>query len=592
MRPTVFDSRIYRAAFIPVIAAIVVLMFSLERAPEPLEAPVSTPVFRAQESSQQARALARGEPVRTPGSDGDRAAAELVRDSFAQVSGGEVSEQSFEASFDGATVEAQNVILTLPGQRPETLLIVAARDTESGAGATTSAASTATLLTLAEILGSTRHERTIVLVSVSATNPGSRGVRELVQALGVEGRVEAAIEIAAPGVRERRQPFVFPGRAGSGSPAAVLLRTADAIATLQFGEQAAATGVWQGLVRLALPFGIGPGAALADEGLDAITISASGERPPKRSDEVVWRRTMFMAGSTVLDLVLTIDASEAAVGGGPGEYLTIGDNLLPAWTLTLLALTLILPALLAAGDVWLHDRRRDPRKARRSISWVLERALPALATLILVYLLGLVGLIADPAFPYDPGDFAPGGRGVVALALLVLALALAGLMIRPLRTPLDAEPQTLAAAAGLIGSVALLGIWLLEPIMALLLAPTAHVWVLSARPQGPPKPATIAVFALISLLPIAAATIELASTLDLGLSVLWQLLVMIVSGQIGLITALLWCPLLGGLLASIAAAGAGRPEQPAERNDLPRLQGPAGYAGPGSLGGTPSSLRR
>ena len=84
----------------------------------------------------------------------------------------------------------------------------------------------------------------------------------------------------------------------------------------------------------------------------------------------------------------------------------------------------------------------------------------------------------------------------------LLAIALAALLIRPLRTPLDAEPQTLAAAAGLTCSVAVLGIWLLNPFMALLLVPAAHVWLLPARAQGPPRSTTIAIFALISLIPI------------------------------------------------------------------------------------------
>ena len=39
----------------------------------------------------------------------------------------------------------------------------------------------------------------------------------------------------------------------------------------------------------------------------------------------------------------------------------------------------------------------------------------------------------------------------VAFAALAGAVAIAALLVRPMRTPLDAEPQTLAAAAGLQG---------------------------------------------------------------------------------------------------------------------------------------------
>ena len=70
-----------------------------------------------------------------------------------------------------------------------------------------------------------------------------------------------------------------------------------------------------------------------------------------------------------------------------------------------------------------------------------------------------------------------------------------------MRTPLDAEPQTLAAAAGLLTGLSVLGIWLLNPYLALLLAPTAHVWLLAARASGPPRTGVLATAAAISLLP-------------------------------------------------------------------------------------------
>ncbi len=583
------DPRIYRAAFLPVIAALAALMFSLEEAPQPLEGPISTPVFKGRESARLARSIATLAPVRTPGSVGDIAVADQVKESFGSVTGGEVSEQSFEV--DGQT--AENVILTLPGLRPETLLVLAARDSEAGAGATTSAAATATLLTLADTLGSSRHERTIVLASVSATADGTEGVRQLIDQLPVERGIEAAIVIQQPGVEERLPPFAFPGRAGTAMVPPTLIGTATEIATVQFGEPAYPIDGWQAFSRLALPVGIGPSAALADEGVDAISISGSGERPPDPDSslpEDVSSETMFMVGSSALGLLLTLDEAKTGIEGGPAHYIKIGDNLLPGWPLSVLALALILPALLAAGDVWLRDRRRNPRATRRSIPWVLERGLLPLAALLVAYLFGLVGLIPRPDFPYDPGRFGAGGDGPVTLAVILLAIALAALLIRPLRTPLDAEPQTLAAAAGLTCSVAVLGIWLLNPFMALLLVPAAHVWLLPARAQGPPRSTTIAIFALISLIPILLAGAEVAGSLDLGISALWQLLLLIGSGQISILIALLWCLLIGGLLAAVVAARARlSPELIGARG---RTRGPSGYAGPGSLGGTPSSLPR
>jgi hypothetical protein len=587
------DPRIYRAAFLPVIAAVVVLMFSLERAPEPLEGPISAPILKGRESARIARSLADLAPERSPGSPGDRAVANVVRERFGAVTGGELGVQTFETSYEGETVEAENVILTLPGRRAETLLVVAGRDSEVGRGATTSAAATATLLSLADILGSSRHERTIVLASVSGSGDGADGVRQLADQLELERGIEAAIVVSQPGVADREPPFVFPGHADSDSAPATLIETAEAIGTVQFGRPAYPTDAWLELTRLALPVGVGLGTALADEGIDAVTVSGSGERQPdpgSSAPEEVSSETLSMAGNTALNLVLTLDQPTASIPTDPASYLKVGDNLLPGWTLRLLALALVLPSLVAGADAWLRDRRRNARTTRRSIPWVLERALLPLAALLLIYLIGLIGLVDRPGFPYDPGLFSAGAAGPVALAAIALGVALTALLIRPLRTPLGVESQTLAAAAGIVSALSVLGIWLVNPFLALLLTPAAHVWVLGARAQGPPRPIVIGTVALLALVPVVAAGVEVAAALDLGISAPWHLLLLIESGQLSPPLALLGCLLLGGLISCVVAAGADSGLEP--RVDPVPLRGPGGYAGPGSLGGTSSSLPR
>jgi hypothetical protein len=67
-------------------------------------------------------------------------------------------------------------------------------------------------------------------------------------------------------------------------------------------------------------------------------------------------------------------------------------------------------------------------------------------------------------------------------------------------------------------------------------------------------------------------------------------LLLIASGQISILIALLWCLLIGGLLAAVVAARARLSPEPTGARG--RTRGPSGYAGPGSLGGTPSSLPR
>lgn len=574
------DPRIYRVAFLPAVAAVVLLMFSLEQGPEPLEGPVSTPVFQGRETARVARSIATTTPSRTPGSEGDQALADRVLERFGDVAGGEVAEQTYEGEFEGESVELRNVLLTLPGRRPELLVVVADRASATGQGATTSAAATAILMRLADELGNARHERTIVLASLPGSDSVSEGIDELVAGLPAPAGIEAALAISNPGVEQRNPPFVFPGRADPRSVPVTLIETADEIGSLQFEAEANPTNAWKQLSRLAIPVGVGDAAALAAQGVDAIGISGFGERTPDPDDavpEAVSSDTVFAAGSTTLDLLLTLDERRGPIVPGPGSYLQIGDNLLPGWTIRVLALALILPALLAAVDAWFRDRRRDPRTARRALPWAAERVLLPLAAVVAVYALGFVGLIPNPDFPYEPGRVAVGAAGIIALVALASIVALVALLIRPLRTPLDVEPRTLAAGSGLLCAGGAIGIWVINPFMALLLAPLTHVWLLPARARGTPRIRACLVAIAVAAVPLLLATAQVASTFGLGLlDAPWQLLVLIGSGQVGLLATLLWSLLLGGLLATVAACrgGVSAPAPPAAP-----LAGPRGPSG-------------
>ncbi len=93
-----------------------------------------------------------------------------------------------------------------------------------------------------------------------------------------------------------------------------------------------------------------------------------------------------------------------------------------------------------------------------------------------------------------------------------------------------------------------------------------------------------------------------ARQLDLGLGgVAHTALLLLAGGRIGLVGAVLWSVAFGcfaaALLVALAAGevgedGAGEPhEWPGDREPI-GIRGPLSYAGPGSLGGTESALRR
>ncbi|HET6830110.1 MAG TPA: hypothetical protein VFH44_02050, partial [Solirubrobacterales bacterium] len=354
-----------------------------------------------------------------------------------------------------------------------------------------------------------------------------------------------------------------------------------------------APGPWVGLSRLAYPAGFGEQVALRDAGIEAIAISAAGERRIAGGEdgpEAISSSTLTAAGGTLLELIVTLDEAGRPADAGPDDYIRVGDNLVPGWTLALLAAALLLAPLLTAGDTWLREHRNDWR-ARRTIFWAAERVLIPLAALLVLHLLALVGLIASPPFPYDPALHGPGLTGPVAAAVLAATIALAALLVRPMRTPLDAEPQTLAAAAGLLTGFSVLGIWLVNPYLALLLTPTAHVWLRAARAAGPPRAPTLAIAGLVSLLPALLGFAIFAAELDLGVAAPWHLLLLVADGEIGVLESLLWCGVLGGLIAVVSAAGA-TVKSPPGTGPRGSIRGAGTHAGPGALGSTPPAERR
>ena len=177
----------------------------------------------------------------------------------------------------------------------------------------------------------------------------------------------------------------------------------------------------------------------------------------------------------------------------------------------------------------------------------------------------------------------------MAFVAIAAAFALAALLIRPLRTPLDAEPHTLAAAAGLVGRSR-------DPRRLAGSTPTWRCCWLPPRTSGcsprAPRARRAPPWSRSSRssrwFPPLVAFGTVSAELDLGLAAPWHLLLMIVDGQIGLCMCLLWCAMLGGLIGCVSAANAfGGRVHASEASIL----GPGTHAGPGSLGATPSTLR-
>ncbi len=508
-----------------------------------------------------------------------------------EIAGGEVTEQGFSGRFEGDEVDLRNITLILPGTADTRIVIAAPRDCAEGHCAASSAAATATLLELADTFSAARHDATISFVSLDGSAEGAAGARELVAGLEL-GPADAVIVVAQPGAAEPEGPFVVPWSSGVQSASVQLLESAAAALEAEAGvEHAARFGSVESLLRLAVPAGLGDQAVLIEEGVDAIALTAAGDRPlPVSRDglESLSADTLGGIGRAALVLGFALDEHAAPLEHGPATYVPLAGKLIPGWAIALLAAALLLPI----GVVSLEGAIRSSRSGEPLLlayALVLTRAAPFVITLVLAYLLELLGLIPGPAFPFDPARFSLGPGSLLVCLVLLAALVGSVRLVRRLVAPPGTE-EALSVATAAVLFAALLGIWFANPFCALLLVPAGHFWLFAAQPEIRGRRVAAGVLVGAGAAIPAIALLAVGGQIGAGLEVPWDLLLMFSGRHFGVLVALPLCLLAGCLLAIGEAAAAGpaipRPSHAA------RTRGPAGYAGPGSLGGTESALPR
>jgi hypothetical protein len=548
------DFRIYRAGFAPAVAAIVALLFALTAPPDPLPTTVAPAEFDDQAATRLAHQVVDMAPDRTPGSEGDARVADFVAQRFGQVDGGEVSDQQFTGEFDGNDVDMRNVILTLPGDSLRTGVLMAPRHTGTAPGAASSAAATGMLRQLVNHLRTQSHAKTFVFVSTDGSSAGAAGAREFAQDYSQRDEIDAVIDLWQPGYANPRPPFVLESSAGSESPSAQLARTAEHVLSDQTPHRQGAEGVLGALADLAVPSGLGETAVLIQSGLTSAGLSSAGERPlPASQDQPANLSSSSMGefGRTALLLAAAIDAAPEPLEHGPSTYVPMAGNLVPGWTLALLALALLLPAALAAGD----GIRRGFVTAGSpgwALAWAASRALPLLAGLFFFYLLALIGLVARPAFPFDPNLYGVAPGQIIVMLLCALVIGATYYAMRGWRVPAALSRSAAVPALGAVSTLAAFLAWLANPFLGLLLVPTAHVWLTCARRRGSLPWAAVAAAALVSLVPLVLTVDHVSGQRALGGSAPWLLLLMVSGGQIGFGTMFSVCLVLGGLLGVLA----------------------------------------
>ncbi len=610
------NGRLYRAAFVPFLFALAIAAFSLGSRPLPLTSTLAPDAFEGAPAYAELQSLAAGYQQRRPGSSGDEKLARHVAgvlEGLGGTAGGGFSVRTYR--FHAQTIAGERSLSTVVAQRPGStdatpILILAHRDA-AAAGSVAELSGTAALLELARVFAARETKRTIVLASTSGGSGGDAGATQLLTdlpKLGLHGPFDAAIVLGDLAGRQRRPPFVVPFSDGLGSAPLQLQRTVAAAITQEVGIDPGAPSTFGQLAHLAFPLTVGEQGVLDAAGIPAVLVQVSGERGPptpptplaraSRGDPVSMER-LELFGRAVLSAVDALDTSPDVPQAMQTSVL-LAHKTMPEWALRLLVLALLLPPLAAALDGLARARRRRLHAGRWAL-WTLSCALPFLSCAVFAYALGWLGVLgAAPATPVLPSALPLGARALTAVVAVGLTFALAWLLWAVLMRRLGWGGRPDPAVAGLPLLLILLAVdavvWFLDPFTALLALPALHLWLVLAAPELRPRRALSLGLVALGLLPLALLTVFFAHQLGLGLGdVAWMGVLLLAGGHVGLGAAILWSIAFGTVAAAAMLAVTSLREpagvQGADRVDV-TIRGPLSYAGPGSLGGTESALRR
>jgi peptidase M28-like protein len=592
------DPRIYRAALVPVLLAFVLLAFSLENRPQPMRTSVPPDAFQGKRAFDRAYSgpdgLAERYPDRRPGSDADD---RMAGDVAAQMRLADFRVRTVQHEAD--TIDGRRTLRTVIGRRPgtsdEQIVVVAHRDA-AGRGARAELSGTAALLELARIFGASRLARhTLTLVSTSGGSGGAAGAAALAHDLSGQP-VGAVLVLGDLASRHVRAPLVTPWSNALGATPQQLRATVQEAVRVETGSGSGPPRALSQFARFALPATFGEQGALLAHGLPAVLLSIGGDTPPP-ANAAISRDRLETYGRAALRTVTALDAVSTARTITPetsSRDLLTSRKIVPAWAIKLFTGTLLLTVLLTVVDALAALLRRREGVVPW-LGWTLAGALPFLLTALFALLLGAVGLLDAPGAPVSPHAL-PASLPVLLAVVLVFALGWVWLRPAALRL-LGAEGADLAepgagTAVVLVAALAASVMWLFNPYAAALLIPALHIWLFALAPDLRMRRALRLSVVVLGALPVVVVAIALARALGLGaVDAAWELVLLTAGGHMSVPGMLLWSIVAGCGVGALLVASRGR--TPPGEDEIPiTVRGPKTYAGPGSLGGTESALRR
>ncbi|HEY2140440.1 MAG TPA: M28 family peptidase [Solirubrobacteraceae bacterium] len=592
--------RLYRAAFLPFVFALAIAAFSLTGTPRGFTSTLAPDAFDGSRAFADLNRWAAEFPTRRPGGPGDEALANRIShelDALGGAAGGGFSVRS--RRFEAQTIDGRRSLTMVIAQRPGStgappIVLLAHRDA-AGRDARAELSGTAALLELARVFAARETQRAIILVSTSGGSGGDAGAADFA---AHASPADAVIVLGDLAGTRKREPLVVPFSDGFGSAPAQLQRTVSDALGQEAGVAAGAPSTAGQLAHLTLPFATGEQGVLDAGGLPAVLVQASGELGPSPGQSISASRLEGF-GRAVLSAVDALDVSPD-VDPARQTGLVIQHKTVPVWAVRLLVLALLLPPLVVLADGLARLRRRRERVGRW-LPWTLACSLPFFLAVMFARLLAWSGLLGvAPAVPVLPRALPFDATAATTVMAVALVLILAWLAWPLLVRRLGADVRPNADGAGLVALFVLLAVCTVvcvaNPFAALLLLPAVHLYLLIVSPELRPRPPAGLAIVVLALVPLGLLIVFDAHRFGMGPGeVAWTAVLLAAGGHVGVLAAALWSLALGVVAAILAvaltvpAALAGPDSQ--EREEIV-IRGPLSYAGPGSLGGTESAMRR
>ena len=607
---TMLDGRIYRMSLIIPALALLVLAFSISAQPGGLHSALSPIAFDGTAVNTSMRDLALEYPDRTPGSDDDRKLAADVSGSLRR-NGFTVSTDAFAAQTGHGRRVLQNIVATRAGSATGegSIVVIAPRNEPGVAGMS----GTAMLIELSRVLGGEALDRPVVLASVSGAQ-GAVGAQQL--AARLPRPVDAVIELGDVASTQRVQPLLVPWGTSNRIAPARLRNTLASALSGQSGVHPAEPHLISQLAHLAFPLTVSQQGPFIAQGIAAIDFSLSGERGPRASAPALGAGRLGGIGQGVLAAVTALDSGRSV--GAPSDDVLFDGQIVPSWAIALFVLALIVPVALVVLDGLARARRRR-YPVGPALLTVLGATVPFLCAGLVLVIGAALGAFHSPSGPTDPGAVALSGAGIAVMAVALLAglgggvVPYAGFVwmsalhderrareqprapaARARWRPPDRPDDGTGIAMGLVLVVVALLLWYADPLAAALVVPALHLWIwgVDSDLAIPGGAWTRSAMVALGLIPTAGLVVFYGHALGFSAGQLAYEAVLLLAGHVvSWVAAVEWALVLGCLVTAVVliVAQARRPEPVAAPVTV---RGPLSYAGPGSLGGTKSALRR